>query len=217
MLDILRNAKAGDAEPACKRSMTEQGSTGFASGSVLTLSDQEKRILLRVARRTLDEYLGEGRLPECRSDAPALLRSCATFVTLWRRDTGDLRGCRGESRASRPLIESVAQMTIASATDDPRFASVTLDEVPSLRIEISALTPMRAIEPEEVVVGRHGLMIVHRDRSGLLLPQVATSQGWDRSTFLRGVCRKAGLPEDAWRARGAMLYGFEVEEWGEDD
>ncbi|UCC73811.1 MAG: AmmeMemoRadiSam system protein A [Gemmatimonadota bacterium] len=186
------------------------------SGPLPELSAEEKRTLLNLARQTLDDYLGRGRLPRYETRSSALLQKRAAFVTLWNRDSGELRGCRGEAYPCRPLVDSVMQMAIAAATDDPRFPPVTADEVPDLRIDINALTPMRSIRPEEVVVGRHGLRIVQGAETGLLLPEVPVRYGWDRQEYLRWVCKKAGLPEDAWRAEDTELYGFESEAWGEE-
>ncbi len=180
------------------------------------LSTEEKRTLLRVARETLVDLLTESDPRQHEASTPALREERPAFVTLRRRDSGDLRGCRGECVAQRPLIESVVHAAIAAATDDPRFPPVTLEELPALRIEISALTAMSPIRPEEVVVGRHGLMIVSKPKSGLLLPQVAVTYGWDREAFLRGLCRKAGLAEGAWESEDVQLYAFESEVWGEE-
>lgn len=180
------------------------------------LPDEVKRLLLHVARQTLDTYLGSGERPRFAYDSPALSRPRAVFVTLWRRDTEELRGCRGESMAHRPLIEAVPAMAIASAVDDPRFFPVTHAELPHLRIEINALTPLAIIRPEEVEVSRHGLMIVCGMRAGLLLPDVPVRFGWDREQFLQGLCQKASLPRNAWQESGAQLFGFESEEWGEE-
>jgi AmmeMemoRadiSam system protein A len=146
--------------------------------NAVELSAEDKQTLLHLVRQTLNEYLSSGEMPpEFKTDSPALLQPRATFVTLRVRETGELRGCRGEVIARQPLVESVMNMVIASATDDPRFPPVTADEVPNLHLEISALTPMKPIKPEEVVVGRHGLMIVKGYSSGLLLPQVPVEQG----------------------------------------
>ncbi len=181
------------------------------------LSAEDRQTLLGVARRTLESYLGSGDVPVWRTESPALLHPRASFVTLRRRGSGELRGCRGEYRPRRPLIESVAQMAIASAVDDSRFPPVTADELPEIQIEISALTPLRPIRPHEVEVGRHGLMIVKGPRAGLLLPTVPVEYGWDRDEFLKWLCRKAGLPDDAWRTDDVELYGFEAESWGEGE
>lgn len=179
------------------------------------LSLDDKRFLLALARETLIAHLGGQDLPDYHVTSPALLVPRASFVTLRRRDSGDLRGCRGERLARQPLVESVMHMTIASAVDDPRFEPVRLNEVPGLQIEISALTAPQPIRPDDVVVGRHGLIIMAGYAAGLLLPQVPTAYGWNREQFLRAVCEKAGLPQDAWRWTGVRLEAFEAEVWGE--
>jgi AmmeMemoRadiSam system protein A len=180
------------------------------------LSARDREELLRLARRTLVLHLEHGTTPSCATDLDALLEPRATFVTLTERDTGMLRGCRGEVVARQPLIESVAAMAIAAATDDPRFPRVSLAEVHRLRIEISVLSTMDPIEPAEIEIGKHGLMIVRGHAAGLLLPQVAVEYGWRVEEFLGALCRKAGLPAGTWRSRDVQLYGFECEVWGED-
>jgi len=187
--------------------------TAVQTFPALSLDDQ--RLLLALARETLTAHLSGRGLPDPRVTSAALLVPRACFVTLRRRDSGDLRGCRGERVARRPLVESVIHMTVASAVDDPRFEPVRLHEVPGLRIEISALTPPQPIRPEDVVVGRHGLIIMAGGSAGLLLPQVAVAYGWNREQFLRAVCEKAGLSQEAWRRAGVRLEAFEAEVWGE--
>lgn len=196
-------------------SRTVGAETAVQTSPALPLDD--KRFLLALARETLTAYLGGRALSDYRVTSPALLVPRASFVTLRRRDSGDLRGCRGERVARRPLVESVIQMTIASAVDDPRFEPVRLSEVPGLHIEISALTPPHSIRPEEIVVGRHGLIIVAGRSAGLLLPQVPGTYGWNREQFLRAVCEKAGLPDDAWQRHGVRLEAFEADVWGEPE
>jgi AmmeMemoRadiSam system protein A len=198
--------------------LSEDISMGRAEpGPAPELTNEDKQALLRLARQTLNEYLGAGGLPETQTDSPALLERRAAFVTLWSRATGELRGCRGEAYPRVRLIDSVVQMAIAAATDDPRFPPVTAEEVPELRIEINALTPMKAIRPDEVVVGRHGLRIVSGGATGLLLPEVPVRYGWDREEYLRWVCKKAGLAPDAWQGEDVRLYCFESEAWGEEE
>jgi len=182
-----------------------------------TLTDEDKQTLLHIARSALIEHFGTGALPNLDTVTPALLEPRATFVTLRRRATDELRGCRGEIVARQPLIESVAHTAISSATEDPRFTPVTADEIPHLHIEISALTPMTPIRPEEIVVGRHGLMIQKGPYAGLLLPQVPSAYGWSREEYLEALCHKAGLPSTAWRDQAVKLMAFEAEVWGEDE
>ena len=216
-VDILKYANSGDVEYGDKYRVVGYGAVRFAHGAAPGISAQDKETLLRLARQTLNDYLGTGKTPEIETPSPGLLAPRATFVTLRVRETGELRGCRGEILARQPLVESVTNMAIASATDDPRFHPVTIDEVPELHIEISALTPMRPIKPEDVVVGKHGLMIVKGHNSGLLLPQVPVEQGWNKEEYLRGLCHKAWLRDNDWKAKDAQLYAFEAEVWGEEE
>jgi AmmeMemoRadiSam system protein A len=174
-------------------------------------------VLLELVRRALEQYLDDGTLAEIPAATPAMLVPRATFVTLRQRDTGELRGCRGESEARRPLIESVVHTAVASAIDDPRFPPVSSVELPNVYIEISALTPMRQIAPEDVILGRHGLVLHLGPNAGLLLPQVPRSFGWNREEYLDALCRKAGLPAGAWRDSNSRLYAFEAEVWSEEE
>lgn len=136
-------------------------------------------------------------------------------MTLRRRDSGVLRGCCGQLGPRTSLAQSVASMTLASAREDPRFPPVGPGEVGSLSIDITVLGPLERIRPEAIEVGRHGLVIERGARRGLLLPQVATEQGWDRGAFLEGVCRKAGLPPGSWMEADAVLEAFEAVWWGD--
>jgi len=181
------------------------------------LSTAEKLMLLRAARQVLEAHLEGVALAGDQTWPPALLQPFATFVTLRHARSGELRGCRGEVRARQPLIESVTEMVVASAVGDPRFESVRQAELEELSIDISVLGPMRPIRPQDVEVGRHGLMIVHGARSGLLLPSVPEACGWDRRQYLAGLCAKAGLPGSAWRDADVELLAFETVAWGESD
>jgi len=105
----------------------------------------------------------------------------------------------------------VAANARAAAIDDPRFAPVTPDESSKLALEISALTPLSEVAgPEAIVLGRHGILLGKSGRQAVFLPQVAFEQGWDLPTTLAHLCRKAGLPPDAWR-EGARLRVFEAD------
>jgi AmmeMemoRadiSam system protein A len=112
------------------------------------------------------------------------------------------------------VYQAVAETARAAAFEDTRFYPVTIEEAPHLQIELSVLSPPKEISPDEVEIGRHGLLIGMMGRRGLLLPQVPIEHGWDRVTFLEQTCRKAGLPVDAWQ-RGAKVEGFTAEVFGE--
>lgn len=97
----------------------------------------------------------------------------------------------------------------------PPLPPLTPEELERVYLEISVLSPFqRLTDPMQVEVGTHGLLILKGDRQGLLLPQVAVEEGWDREAFLEGVCGKAGLPASCWR-EGAALYTFTVVAFGE--
>ncbi len=184
---------------------------GTAEGKYL--AEEDRIALLRIARRTIEEYVRNGKVPRDAEAQGALAAPGAAFVTLTR--AGRLRGCIGYTEAVAPLYRVVQECAVAAATEDPRFPPVAPAELPSLHLEISVLTPMVPIRPEEVVVGKHGLMVTKGRARGLLLPQVPLEQGWDRETFLDQTCLKAGLSPSAWR-HGTTLRGFTAEVFGEE-
>jgi AmmeMemoRadiSam system protein A len=176
------------------------------------LTAAEKEALLQVAREAIEAAVRQQAYAPPPPDSPRLQEPRGAFVTL--KVEGNLRGCIGLTESPTPLVETVARMARAAALEDPRFTPVGPDELEAIDVEISALTPMTPLRsPEDIEVGRHGLMIRHAGRSGLLLPQVPVEWGWDREDFLVHVCRKAGLPDDAWRS--AELLTFEAEVFGE--
>jgi AmmeMemoRadiSam system protein A len=131
---------------------------------------------------------------------------------------GKLRGCIGHIRAKKPLVETIVEMAEAAAFQDPRFPPVSSQELDQLDYEISVLTPLRRIKDvEEIQVGIHGIYLKRGGSSGLLLPQVATEWGWDRTTFLEHTCTKAGLPEDAWKDTKTEIYIFSADVFSPDD
>ena len=181
------------------------------------LSAQFRLKLLRVARQSLENFLENGNLIQFPTEIPELLEKRAVFVTLRNRDHGDLRGCLGQSKPRYPLIEAVAKTVISSAVDDTRFPSLTLDELPDLLIEINVLSPLAPSKPEDVKIGKHGLMINKGSKGAIFLPEVAVSNGWDLHTFLEELCRKANLSEGSWHDCEAELYVFESEAWDENE
>lgn len=135
------------------------------------------------------------------------------FVTL--RNGEKLRGCIGIITPPGPLFETVQECAPSAATSDPRFNPVTLSELKEIGIEISVLsTPEPLRDRSQIELGIHGLIISQEGRRGLLLPQVATENHWDRETFLAQTCRKAGLPLDAWKT-GAEIKIFTAFVFGE--
>lgn len=180
----------------------------------LPLSEADENRLLRLARQALEGCLLQNRAERAEEPPERLHAPLGAFVTL--RKEGQLRGCIGRVEASVPLDQTVRECAVAAALRDPRFEPVTPDEVPDLRIEISVLSGITDVRPEEVEVGRHGLLISQGSQRGLLLPQVATHFNWDRERFLEETCLKAGLPPDAWR-HGARIQAFTAQVFGEPE
>jgi len=198
---------AKSAQPTDKREVSMDAKEPYR------LSKTETEFLLRTARRSIAEYLNTGQAPAF--EAPEKLREPgAAFVTLEKE--GRLRGCIGYTQAVEPLYRTVSECAVKAATQDPRFHPMQADELASLHIEISVLTPLQKVASlDEIEVGRDGLMIVMGKYRGLLLPQVAVDNGWDRDTFLEQTCHKAGLPADAYKSPEAVLYRFQALIFGE--
>lgn len=180
------------------------------------LSQEQRNQLLRIARESIEAAVhGRRRAIELAAYDEELRRPSGAFVSL-HTSGGDLRGCIGTIHPVAPLCEAVSSSAVSAATRDPRFHPVRGDELPSLQIEISVMSPIvRVGTIDEITVGRDGLIITRGGRAGLLLPQVATEYGWDRETFLRHTCAKAGLPHDAWRSAGCRIERFSAEVFSE--
>jgi len=174
-------------------------------------NNEEREILLRVAHRSIEAAL-DGREISLEPPLAHLAEPRAAFTTLYLR--GELHGCVGYVFPSIPLYRAIAETARAAAFQDTRFPPITPAEALELKISLSVLSRLQPIRPEEIVIGRHGLLITDRSHRGLLLPQVAVEHGWDRVTFLEQTCRKAGLSGDAWQ-QAATVEGFTAEIFGD--
>jgi uncharacterized protein (TIGR00296 family) len=182
------------------------------------LSLEEGKLLIHLARETVKTYLQTGKAPKPPKDTPKkLFEKCGVFVTIntLRHGEESLRGCIGYPYPTNPLVEAVIDNAVNAATQDPRFESVSLDELDHLVFEVSVLTPPEPVNvqnPKEYVkqvkVGEHGLIIEKGPYKGLLLPQVPVEWGWAEEEFLCQCCVKAGLPPDSWLTKGAKIYRF---------
>ena len=117
----------------------------------------------------------------------------------------------GQLDADEPVERVIVRMAVAASREDPRFAAVEVHELAELDIEVSVLTPLARAHASELTVGRDGVVVRRGNRQGVLLPQVATEYGWDRDRLLAEVCRKAGLPADAWRDERTELFLFQAQ------
>jgi uncharacterized protein len=177
------------------------------------LDDNDRVELLRIARATLREYLATGFMPPGAPHRQSLLQPRGAFVTL--HVDGALRGCIGRVDADTPLYLAVEQLAVAAATRDPRFDPLRAEELSDTHIEVSVLSPPVSGTPDEVELGRHGLIVTRGVRRGLLLPQVAVEHKLTREQFLDETCAKAGLPPGAWQQPETILELFTAEVFSE--
>jgi AmmeMemoRadiSam system protein A len=214
---ILDYANSGDV-PAGDRSRVvgytaaafykASGSKGIEEAESFNLSGEERAHLLGIARNAVKVAVEEGEICPCDDGGyPALSIDRGAFVTL--TESGNLRGCIGYTSPIKPLYETVRDVAISAAMNDPRFPSVQQNELPRIQYEISVLSPFHKVaDIGQIEIGKHGLLIKRGRKEGLLLPQVATDYNWNRKTFLENTCRKAGLPTNAWEQEDTDVFMF---------
>ena len=176
-------------------------------------SDADRALLLKIAREAIAAHLNPQSQSISNLQSAILARPGGTFVTIHKG--GDLRGCIGHIEPLEPLGQVVPRCAVSAATSDPRFPPLAPDELDAIEIEISLLGPLEPITgPQDILVGRHGLVVERGWQRGLLLPQVATEWQWNAQQFLAHTCEKAGLPQDAWQ-KDAKIWRFEAEVFSE--
>lgn len=160
--------------------------------------NSQKRLMV-LSRQTLESFVcGTVRQADSMEDPYLLTPDYGAFVSLHKEE--ELRGCIGTCFPTRPLYETVIEMTEAAASRDHRVSPISPNELAEIRIAISVLSPLQLVQdPLSLEVGKHGLHVASGEKRGVLLPQVATQYGWDMKTFLGQACLKAGLPKNAWK------------------
>ncbi|MCK4556842.1 MAG: AmmeMemoRadiSam system protein A [Candidatus Aminicenantes bacterium] len=177
------------------------------------LNNLQQKFLLGLAREAIQHYLTTGKTLQKKIKDPQLLEKRGAFVTL--KVNGQLRGCIGFPLPYKPLWETVRDTAISAATQDYRFQTLTLEEFPETKIEISVLTlPKSVKDTEEIEVGKHGIIVSKGSFKGLLLPQVPLEWDWDLETYLSHGCLKAGLAEDEWK-KGVDIEIFSAQVFSE--
>jgi len=180
------------------------------------LTNEQRKILLSVARDTIHTKAFHQTLPEFDFNDEIFTEKRGGFVTLHKK--GELRGCIGYVFAYHPLLDTIIEMAEAAAFRDPRFPSVEQYEIDDLDIEISVLSPLKKIENvEEIEIGVHGIMLEKGTNTGLLLPQVAPEWGWNRTEFLERTCQKAGLAKNEWKKSETTIKIFSADIFSEKD
>jgi len=190
---------------------TTSGSGGPGSGPgppEPTFDAIERAALLGVARAAIRAAVKRAPPPPLPDLPPRLREPAGAFVSLHAGSA--LRGCIGSVTPEGSLAALVARVAAVAATGDPRFVRIHPDELPQLEIEVSVLSPAVPIRHDRLDPVRHGASIRLGARRGVLLPQVAAREGWDRATLLAALCEKAGLSPQAWRDPAAVLLAFTV-------
>ncbi len=188
-----------------------------SSSQRIVLSRDEQQQLLKLARKSVDTAVRQGKLfdPPAMNTA-SLVSARGAFVTLTKKS--QLRGCIGYTVPVKPLYLTVRDVAAFAALRDSRFPPVREGELADLEYEISVLTPFRRMQDvNELRIGEHGLLVRQGEQIGVLLPQVAAEQNWDKKTFLEQVCVKAGLPENAWRNEDTDVFLFSANVFGEHE
>jgi len=179
------------------------------------LTVEEQTQLLNIARETIVAHVSGTPLPAIDHVSRGLKHKNGCFVTI--KMQGMLRGCIGNFVSDKPLYHLVQEMAMCAATRDPRFYPMKPADLDDFELEISVLSPLKlTTSVDSITVGKHGIYIVKNHHRGVLLPQVATEYGWDRDTFLRHTCLKAGLPDDAWQ-KECEIYTFTALVFGENE
>jgi len=210
---VLKYANSGDTA-GDKSRVVGYGSIAIYREEDDMLNAAQKKRLIEIARQTMEAYIKDGNITEFKEEDPALLRVQGAFVTLHK--SGELRGCIGNIIGQEPLYLTVRDMAVESSTRDPRFPPVTASELKDIKIEISVLSePKAVVKVDEITMGTHGVILKQGFRSAVYLPQVATETGWARDEFLSNLCRKAGLPPNAWKDKNTELLTFTAQVFNE--
>lgn len=186
------------------------------------LSDEEGVLAVRYARAVAEATVRGEQVPEMEL-TPVFDRKAGAFVTFHTYPGRQLRGCIGVPEPVMPLRKAICEGA-QSATRDPRFPPLREDELESIIVEVTVLTPPRRVQasspeqyPGRVVIGRDGLIAERGPWRGLLLPQVPLEYGWNEEEFLSHTCMKAGLAPDAWRSGQVTFYRFQGEIFKEQE
>ena len=187
------------------------------------LTEKDCVYLVKLARKTLEEYFNTGEKVKCDYEKyPGLMQPMGAFVTLKTYPDNELRGCIGYPKPVMSLGDAVIDNALSAAFSDPRFPQLNKNELGHVTVEVSILTPPKKIEansPEDylkkIKIGKHGLFIHYGSVSGLLLPQVPVEYHWNVREYLEALCQKAGLPKNMWMSPTVIIESFSAFVYGE--
>ena len=182
------------------------------------LTKEQGRLLVKLAKNTISKELGEpvddtDQLEDALAQKPFDMRS-GTFVTLHKN--GQLRGCIGSLTGDEAISEGVRHNAINAAFHDPRFQPLTKKELDHIDVEVSVLTepqPLAYTDAQDLInklrVNVDGVILGKGLARATFLPQV-----WEQlpnpKDFLTHLCRKAGLPGNAWETSKLDISTYQV-------
>ncbi len=180
----------------------------------MDLSDKEKEDLMYIAKESIRCAVIAEEIPDFQIESKILKENRGAFVTITKK--GELRGCIGYTLPIDSLYKVVSEVAKSAALHDPRFSALSEDELDTIDVDISVLSPLEEIKDiSEIEVGKHGLLIEKGGFKGLLLPQVPIEYNWDRTKFLEQTCCKAGLNKNAWKEPDTVIKKFSAEVFGD--
>ncbi len=219
-VEVLKYANSGDVT-GDKSSVVGYSATVIYSDesgmSVSSLSKEQKRQLIDIAKTSINEYVKEGKMSSFKVTDPRLMEKEGAFVTI--KNKGQLRGCIGNIIGTKPLSMLVREMAVAAATSDPRFPAVAKEELKDLEVEVSVLSKPQVVKDASAIKeGVHGVIVSHgEDHQGVFLPQVWESLS-TKEEFLSVLCtQKAGLPADCWKDPNTTIEVFTADFFSEKD
>ena len=185
---------------------------------MLSLEEGKKTVIF--ARNVIEQYVKNNTIPS-NHIKDNFTEKQGAFVTIHTHPNHNLRGCIGIPLPIMPLKDAIVEAA-KSATQDPRFPPLAIDELDSIIVEVTILSPPEIINvekpedyPNEIKIGRDGLIVEQGFYKGLLLPQVPIEQGWDKEEFLSHTCMKAGLMPDAWFDKSTKISRFSGQVYSE--
>jgi MEMO1 family protein len=200
---------SGDAKPAGEKDRVvgywALAVYDYQPSVIVTLEEQAQ--LLDSARKAVMQFLSTGDKMNIESDnfQGNVKQQTGLFVSIYV--DGELRGCMGNMNTDESLNQLVKEIAVSAACDS-RFKNLTLQDLDSMAIEISVLSPLRKIHsPEEFIPGQHGIYIQKGSNTGTYLPKVAIHTGWSREELL-GHCSqdKAQIGWDGWKTADLFVY-----------
>ncbi len=216
-IEVLKYANSGDVPGlGDKNQVVGYGAVAFAQSKIENavsatgeLNADEQKIILKIAKDTVESFVATGKVPEFNITGERLNKKQGAFVTLDK--DGQLRGCIGQIVPSdQPLWQVVRDMAVAACSEDGRFNPVAKDELSKLEYEVSVLsTPAPIDDWHKIELGKHGVIMKKGGRSGVFLPQVATDTGWTLEEFLSELCwQKAGLSPTCYQDKDTQILTF---------